>query len=309
MRRTRCAHRHLLSGCRLGSALLPSETYAETRTVSASAASQISIIAHRGSDTAKPNTLAAFLSAADEGADAFECDLRLTRDRVPVVVHTQFGEHAITLAGRMVDLRATCWQDIQALESGQPAADRTPRLEQVIDVVRQRGMRCYLEPKEDSAELVGRIFGAIESLAPEDRDRIALTTFSTRRALLARIGAERARSSWAAYQNVIVLWPFQDPVRVADRFHADAIAFGWDMLDLVRAVGRIGLDIRHQITRAHDHGIQVTAGVARTAEDVRWLIDLGIDQIFTARVALAREIVGGAPRQQPWPPKRGTHDR
>lgn len=46
------------------------------------------IIAHRGAtDDALANTLSAFQRALDLGADAVECDVRLTRDQVPVLTH------------------------------------------------------------------------------------------------------------------------------------------------------------------------------------------------------------------------------
>ncbi len=46
------------------------------------------IIGHRGASAAAPeNTLAAFQRAIDDGADGLEFDVRLARDRVPVVIH------------------------------------------------------------------------------------------------------------------------------------------------------------------------------------------------------------------------------
>ena len=46
------------------------------------------IIAHRGASGSRPeNTLPAFQLAAEQGADAFELDVRLTAEGVPVVLH------------------------------------------------------------------------------------------------------------------------------------------------------------------------------------------------------------------------------
>jgi glycerophosphoryl diester phosphodiesterase len=46
------------------------------------------VIAHRGASGAAPeNTMAAFELAVSQGADAFELDVRLTSDGVPVVLH------------------------------------------------------------------------------------------------------------------------------------------------------------------------------------------------------------------------------
>src|SRR3954447_223904 len=46
------------------------------------------VVAHRGaSEDEAEHTLAAYHRAIDDGADAFECDVRLTRDGVLVCVH------------------------------------------------------------------------------------------------------------------------------------------------------------------------------------------------------------------------------
>ena len=46
------------------------------------------VIAHRGASGSAPeNTLEAFGLALRQGADAFELDVRLTSDGVPVVLH------------------------------------------------------------------------------------------------------------------------------------------------------------------------------------------------------------------------------
>src|SRR5260221_14531547 len=46
------------------------------------------ILAHRGcSSVASENSIASFQQALDDGADAVECDIRLTRDGRVVVIH------------------------------------------------------------------------------------------------------------------------------------------------------------------------------------------------------------------------------
>jgi len=46
------------------------------------------IYAHRGASKDHPeHTRAAYVAAVEQGADGFECDIRLTKDRVPVLWH------------------------------------------------------------------------------------------------------------------------------------------------------------------------------------------------------------------------------
>jgi glycerophosphoryl diester phosphodiesterase len=58
------------------------------------------VIAHRGASGYAPeNTLPAFELAVQQGADAFELDVRLTKDGAPVVVHDATLERTTNLAG------------------------------------------------------------------------------------------------------------------------------------------------------------------------------------------------------------------
>jgi glycerophosphoryl diester phosphodiesterase len=60
------------------------------------------VIAHRGASGAAPeNTLPAFELAVQQGADAFELDVRLTADHVPVVIHDPTLERTTSGTGRV----------------------------------------------------------------------------------------------------------------------------------------------------------------------------------------------------------------
>jgi glycerophosphoryl diester phosphodiesterase len=60
------------------------------------------VIAHRGASGYAPeNTIAAFELAAKQGADAFELDVRLTSDAVPVVIHDQSLERTTGLKAKV----------------------------------------------------------------------------------------------------------------------------------------------------------------------------------------------------------------
>lgn len=55
------------------------------------------IIAHRGFSYAAPeNTLPSFIKAIESGADYMECDIQLTKDFVPVVIHDQRVDRTTT---------------------------------------------------------------------------------------------------------------------------------------------------------------------------------------------------------------------
>ena len=56
----------------------------------------IQLLAHRGGMGRAPeNTLASFEQALADGADGFECDVCLTQDKQPVLIHVDFNRSDI----------------------------------------------------------------------------------------------------------------------------------------------------------------------------------------------------------------------
>jgi glycerophosphoryl diester phosphodiesterase len=74
------------------------------------------IIAHRGASAHAPeNTLPAFELALEQGADAFELDVRLTRDGAAVVLHDAALERTTSLTG---PVRARTLAELRAADAG-----------------------------------------------------------------------------------------------------------------------------------------------------------------------------------------------
>jgi glycerophosphoryl diester phosphodiesterase len=139
------------------------------------------VIAHRGASGAAPeNTLAAFELAARQGADAFELDVRLTADGVPVVLHDPTLDRTTNRAGPLAALRLADLRNIDAgftfsLDSGRTFPFRAtdvgiPSLTEVL-----RGfpdMPVLLELKEAMAQ------GPVRQLLIEEKavDRCVLAS-------------------------------------------------------------------------------------------------------------------------------------
>jgi glycerophosphoryl diester phosphodiesterase len=74
------------------------------------------VIAHRGASGYAPeNTLPAFELAIQQGANAFELDVRLTRDGAPVVIHDATLERTTDLAG---PVRGHTLAELRAADAG-----------------------------------------------------------------------------------------------------------------------------------------------------------------------------------------------
>lgn len=87
------------------------------------------VIAHRGASGRYPeNTLLAFREALAAGADAVELDVRLTADRVPVVIHDSTVDRTTDGHGPVAGLS---FEALGQLDAGR--GERVPTLAQVLE--------------------------------------------------------------------------------------------------------------------------------------------------------------------------------
>ncbi len=71
------------------------------------------MVAHRGASAERPeHTLAAYELALEEGADAVECDVRLTRDGHLVCVHDRRLDRTSTGSGLVSDMTLAQLRDL-----------------------------------------------------------------------------------------------------------------------------------------------------------------------------------------------------
>lgn len=102
----------------------------------------VRVIGHRGAMGHAPeNTLPSFARAIEMGADFLECDVHLTRDGVPVVIHDAGLERTTNGSGAV---RERTWDEIGRLDAGSwfggkaHAGARVPPLEAVLELARGR---------------------------------------------------------------------------------------------------------------------------------------------------------------------------
>ena len=99
------------------------------------------VIAHRGSSAHAPeNTLAAFILAADQNADAIELDAKVTQDGHVVVMHDPTVDRTTDGHGPVSDLTLAEIRQLDAGSNFDPRlkGERVPLLEEVFEAVGQR---------------------------------------------------------------------------------------------------------------------------------------------------------------------------
>jgi glycerophosphoryl diester phosphodiesterase len=98
-------------------------------------------IAHRGFRSLPENTIPAILASFDQGADAVEVDVRITRDGVPILMHDATVDRTTNGTGRVHDLLATDVARMDACERASKGALQcpVPTLRDALSVSRSLG--------------------------------------------------------------------------------------------------------------------------------------------------------------------------
>ena len=107
-------------------------------------------IAHRGASLEAPeNTMQAFSTAYQKGATHIECDVRLTADKVPIIIHDDTLDRTTNGKGPVDKCR---YQVIETLDAGSWFSDSfsgvtVPKLSELLSWQKKSGIILHLEIK------------------------------------------------------------------------------------------------------------------------------------------------------------------
>ena len=102
------------------------------------------IIAHRGvTRNDQENTLPAYHQAFSEGADGLEIDVRLSKDKKPIIFQ---DEETSRLFKKSLEVKNTTFFELEALGNNE---NRIPLLDEVLDFLPQN-KECFIEIKSDA---------------------------------------------------------------------------------------------------------------------------------------------------------------
>jgi len=140
------------------------------------------IIGHRGAKGYAPeNTLVGIHTAADMGVEWVELDVKLTKDKVPIIFHDDTLDRTTNGSGLVAE---TLYSDIQALEAGSHFADSfagvsIPTLEDALEVIIDRGLGLNLEIKPCAGREIETTEHALDILTSiwDEDDKILISSF------------------------------------------------------------------------------------------------------------------------------------
>ena len=229
-------------------------------------------IAHRGAGKLAPeNTLAAFRVGASYGYRAFECDVKLSADGVPFLLHDATLDRTTPARGVAGERH---WSELSRLDAGgwhsrRYAGEPIPSLEAVARYVRRNGyaLNVEIKPTPGLEHTTGAAVGRAARTLWHGDDRLPLFSSFRPEALL---GAREAAPEIPRALLVDTLWN------------------GWfEMalsLDCAAVVTNYALMDAALVARLHGAGLRALCYTVNDPAPARHLVGLGIDGIITDAV-------------------------
>jgi glycerophosphoryl diester phosphodiesterase len=237
------------------------------------------VVAHRGSShSTAEHTLGAYLRALDEGADALECDVRLTKDGHLVCHHDRTVDRTSNGTGAISQLTLAELQKLNFTGKRAPVPGEQYQiltLPQLLRLVGEapRRVRMLVEAKHPSrfgAEVERTLHRTLAEFPDLD-----VTVMSFARAAVSRYRVMNPA--------VPLVWLYEYPLGTTP----EAAGIVGPRLSLVRSKPDL-------IARAHDAGRRVYVWTANRPEDVEFLAELGADAVITDDPAMALATLGRA---------------
>lgn len=215
----------------------------------------VTAVAHRGDPyRARENTLGSLRSALQQGADAVEIDVRLTRDNVPVLLHDDTLKRLWELER---PLRSLSSDELRGLTDG-----GVPTLVEALEATGDNRIMVDL-PGEPDAAAVRRIVDVIRECGAQER----VYYCADAPAMLAVRAADPAA-------EIALTWTTLAPPRPA-------------LLEAVRPRWlnyRFTLVDRALTAHVHRGGRLLSVWTPDTRRSMRRLLDMGVDSITTNRI-------------------------
>lgn len=225
--------------------------------------------AHRGGASDNPeNTLPAFRYAVDLGYAYLETDVHATADGVLVAFHDADLSRTCDRPGLIDELT---WTEVsQARVAGR---EPIPLFESLLEEF--SGHRFNIDCKADSA-----VDGLIASLRRLDcLDRVCVGSFSDRR--LRRLRAAFGDALCSSF----------GPGQIAALKLARRVPWGGQIAQVPVHAGRVTVVTKPLVDRAHRLDLHVHVWTVDEADEMRRLLDLGVDGIMTDRPLVLKDVL------------------
>ena len=221
------------------------------------------IYAHRGSSSTHPElTMAAYKAAIDDGADGFECDVRLSKDNQLVLWHDADMQRVAGSSARIAD---------STLKEIKSHYRQAITLDELLILARDNKKELAIETKHPVPSGSAVEKGVMELLSEEK--------------LVADIHV--MSFSWLALENVRKINPEQKTVALLH----DTYSFAMRRFTSAQAIGP-GITAFRKKPHLNQDPRNLFIWTVNDADDMRFCADNGVDVLITNTPSYARSVLG-----------------
>jgi glycerophosphoryl diester phosphodiesterase len=249
-------------------------------------------LAHRGGSARAPeNTLEAFRQAVQSGAGGLELDVHLTRDGHIVVIHDPTLDRTTNTSGSVAGMTLDELREPDAGYNFSPdCGDTHPyrglglRIPTLAEVLREfPGVVLNIDMKADRPGIEAAVLEVLREAGAEGRALVVSSRLGAIRRFR-RISGGRI-SSGASRSETGIFFLFAN-LRL-ERLLRPA----YDALQVPPSHRGLPLVTRRFIEAAHASNVRVDAWTINEAEEMRRLLDLGVDVIMTDRPGTLADVL------------------
>ncbi|HIF93201.1 MAG: glycerophosphodiester phosphodiesterase [Myxococcales bacterium] len=240
------------------------------------------VIGHRGAAGDRPeNTLASFDTALSMGAQILESDIHISSDGVPILLHDPALDRTSNGRGSAAE---SDWAQIRALDAGGQFRDESgetpflgqgiaiPSLEETFE--RFPNARFNLEIKCRGLEGIRATLDLVEKFDRADRTLLAAGEDDIMQDLRSVLTKHSLQPALGASLGEIIK-------SVASAVEDKPMPEGVMALQVPPTFAERPLVTRELVDHAHAHGVQIHVWTVNDLDEMKTLLDLGVDGIIT----------------------------
>ncbi len=223
------------------------------------------ICAHRGENRVNPeNTIPAFKAAIDLGAQMIEFDVRLTKDKKPVIMHDRSVDRTTNGRGLVGELTL---EEIRRLDAGSWKSDKfkdvkVPTLQEVLDIMPEN-VRLNIHLKGDKE------LGKTVAETVKEKGRMKQAVLACNAVVLE--GVHEVGNDFLICN--------MERQGSRSEYVDETIKGGFPFIQLL--IKRRDSTLAGDVKRLKENGVKVNYYHAETAGEVTELFDMGVDFILT----------------------------
>ncbi|QPK94405.1 glycerophosphodiester phosphodiesterase [Actinomyces sp. zg-332] len=243
---------------------------------------EVIVIPHRGGcNEAIENSWVALEHAHSLGYKYFETDVRATKDNVVVIYHDDTLERVNNHTGRVEDMT---WEELSQISYSD--GSQIVRLEDALK--KYSDLHFNIDLKND--RVVQPMIDLLSEM-PEVEDRILIASFSSTR--LRRIRkAFNGRIKTSLSMAEVIKMKLASTLTISPRlFGVPYPRQGVVAVQVPVKFGFIKVVTKRFISACHRRGMAVQVWVVDDPSEMEYLIDLGVDGLFTDSPSVAKQLL------------------